>query len=129
LLDLREDWGLLLLDEHWAWNKGAVPPLRLLVEFGALVARAHLGLRASSTKPICISKTSEECLDWSRTLPLFQPRQEGPLDLVLPSELKVYFGWHWDQADTCNVSIATKADDAEVDLSLWNVGGHGVGME
>jgi hypothetical protein len=60
LLDLREDWGLLLLDVHWAWNKGAVPPLRLLVEFGALVARAHLGLRASSTKPICISKTSEE---------------------------------------------------------------------
>ena len=41
----------------------------------------------------------------------------------------VYFGWTWDPGDSIDVSTATKADEAEIDLSLWNVGGDGPGME
>jgi hypothetical protein len=33
-------------------------------------------------------------------------------------------------SDSVDISVASKADDAKVDLSLWNVGGDdGVGME
>jgi len=31
--------------------------------------------------------------------------------------------------DGIEISIATKADDAKIDLSLWNVGGDAPGME
>jgi hypothetical protein len=41
----------------------------------------------------------------------------------------VNFGWVWEPGDSGNVSTAPKADEAEVNLSLWNVGGDGPGME
>jgi hypothetical protein len=44
-------------------------------------------------------------------------------------ERMAYFGWVWEPGDSLNVSTATKADEAEVDLSLWNVGRDGPGME
>jgi hypothetical protein len=40
-----------------------------------------------------------------------------------------WFRWVWEPGDSGNVSTATKADEAKVDLSLWNVGGDGPGME
>jgi len=46
-----------------------------------------------------------------------------------PVERQVYFGWHWDALDSFEISIATKADNAKIDLSLWNVGGDAPGME
>jgi hypothetical protein len=44
-------------------------------------------------------------------------------------ERMAYFGWVWEPGDAVNVSTATKADEADVNLSLWNVGGDGPGME
>ena len=52
-----------------------------------------------------------------------EPTSNGALERM------VYFGWVWEPGDSGNVSTATKADEAEVDLSLWNVGGDGPGME
>jgi hypothetical protein len=40
-----------------------------------------------------------------------------------------YFGWVWEPGNAINVSTATKADDAEANLALWNVDGDGPGME
>jgi hypothetical protein len=52
-----------------------------------------------------------------------KPTSNGALERM------VYFGWVRESGDLCNVSTATKADEAEVDLSLWNVGNDGPGME
>jgi hypothetical protein len=40
-----------------------------------------------------------------------------------------YFRWVWEPQSLHEVSVATKADDAAVDRSLWAVGGDGAGME
>jgi hypothetical protein len=41
LVDLREDWGDMLIRAIWDWDGGMSPPLRMLVEFG-LSARPWL---------------------------------------------------------------------------------------
>jgi hypothetical protein len=40
-----------------------------------------------------------------------------------------YFGWVWEPHQAANVSVPTKADKAELDLSLWAVGGDNVQMK
>jgi hypothetical protein len=72
---------------------------------------------------------NEECFDWSRTRPPLLSVQAKLPDSLSPVEEVVYFGRHWDSEDGIEALTAAKADDAEVDLSLWNVGGNGNGME
>jgi hypothetical protein len=55
-------------------------------------------------------------LSWGQMVGV-EPRSNGSIERM------VYFGWVWEPGDSGNVSTATKADEAEVDLSLWNVGG------
>lgn len=128
LLDLREDWGDCLVNEVWEWNQMTPPPLRLLVEF-ILSAKDYLQLQLGLTDPARKGSYTEECFDWSRTRPLVVHQPAGSLGSMSPVEERIYFGWHWDSEDGVNVSTAAKADDAEVDLSLWNVGGDEDGME
>jgi hypothetical protein len=128
LLDLREDWGDCLVNEVWEWNQMTPPPLRLLVEF-ILSAKDYLQLQLGLTDPACKGSYTEECFDWSRTRPLVVHQPAGSLGSLSPVEERIYFGWHWDSEDGVNVSTAAKADDAEVDLSLWNIGGDEDGME
>jgi len=127
LLDLHEDWGKHLITDVWEWNKGASPPLRLMVEF-VISARAWLGSRLGPEFPIHNEGGEEEVLDWARVWPasVLADSDSSP---YTPVERQVYFGWHWDALDSIDISIATKADDAKVDLSLWNVGGDAPGME
>ena len=54
---------------------------------------------------------------------------KGSLSARTALECQIYFGWHWDVADANGILMASKADDAGVDLSLWNVGGDAPGME
>jgi hypothetical protein len=45
---------------------------------------------------------------------------KDPLEQV---ERLAFFGWVWEPGQTENVYVATKADKAQVDLSLCTVGG------
>jgi hypothetical protein len=45
------------------------------------------------------------------------------------AERLAFFGWVWEPGQTANVSVATKADKAQVDLSLWAIGGMDPEME
>jgi hypothetical protein len=53
-----------------------------------------------------------------------------PKKLSVPEQVKrlAYFGWVWEPSQT-EVSTATKDNDAQVDLSLWEVGGNGNDFE
>lgn len=125
LLDLREDWGLALAAEVWTWNGGATPPLHLLME-PVLAAYEWLtgkkgGLTGTPTdKEINFRKN----LDWGRVRPPGLATTTTD-ESVSPAERMMYFGWVWEDQATKDVTVATKADDAEMDLSLWAVGGNG----
>jgi hypothetical protein len=98
-----------------------------------------LGLDALRSAPPSITDTtakkrlktfaSDWEFDWSRIWSPFlgangvKPTTKGAIERM------VYFRWVWEPGDSGNVSTATKADEAEVNLSLWNVGGDGPGME
>ena len=77
------------------------------------------------------SKTYKDKFDWGRVrapwLGRADPTCLGQTDL----EKMVYFGRVWETLDVANscVSIATRSDDAEVDLTLWAVGGDGKELE
>jgi hypothetical protein len=66
--------------------------------------------------------------DWSRTRALWLGEAGSPVPGTA-LERMVYFGWFWGATDTHAVRVATRADDAAVDLSLWDVGGDGEGTE
>jgi hypothetical protein len=51
---------------------------------------------------------------------------KDPLEQV---ERLAFFGWVWEPGQTGNVSAATKAVKAQVDLSLWAVRGMDPEME
>ena len=129
LLDLREDWGDALVKPMWRWDEGATPPLRFIVEF---VLSANQWLPASGALAGQLdtrwNENTQLEIDWGRTRP---PLPDLPVS-GCPSgtlERMTYFGWTWESTDTLATSKATRADDADVDLSLWNVGGDGPGME
>ena len=128
LLDLREDWGAMIVNDVWKWNNSESPPLRFMVEF-VLSALPWLSDRVSTMKPVNKEKNIEEVIDWSRTKDPSLFLNSDLEDSRTALECWIYFGWHWDPIDSVDISVATKADDAEVDLSLWNVGGDGPGME
>jgi len=128
ILDVREDWGASILDYIWEWNDRGSPPLRCLVEF-VLSAAEILGRESDGTGPDNPETETIEVIDWGRQR---YPFEEVVDELGAPCSVldqRVYRGWFWDPLDSVEVSVATKADDAEVDLSLWNVGGDGPGME
>lgn len=50
-------------------------------------------------------------------------------DPVSPAERAAYFGWHWGAADAAKAPTASKANNAEINLKLWNVGSDGPNME
>jgi hypothetical protein len=58
---------------------------------------------------------SHERVLWMSTLKIVNE----PLEQV---ERLTFFGWVWEPGQTANVSVATNADKAQVDLSLWAVG-------
>ena len=136
-MDLREDWGADLIHLLLEWDYGASPPLRMSVEF-VLSALTWLGLdslHALRREDTSLARKgpnvsiSDWEFDWARIrspflgAPSVEPRLDSPIERL------VYFGWVWEPGDSVNVSTATKADDAEVNLGLWNVGGDGPGME
>jgi len=107
-----------------------VPPLHLLVEF--LLSRyGWLTGEMNELDMETIGNKMEKLIDdfdWSRTLPPgLSVVTADPL--VSPAEHVMYFSWVWEPRDAVDVTVATKLDDAKVDLSLWNVGGDGEGME
>ena len=65
LLDLREDWGSLVVDQVWEWNSQSPLPLRFMVEF---VLSAHLFLqeRYSTVNPECRVQETKEVIDWAQ---------------------------------------------------------------
>jgi hypothetical protein len=80
--------------------------------------------------PVARQEPDGFAFDWARIRSPFlglrgvdEPSFGGALERM------AYFGWVWEPGDSVNVSTATKSDDAEVDLSLWNVGGDGPGLE
>jgi hypothetical protein len=131
LLDLREDWGKILAIPTLEWDGGCSPPLRIIVEF-VVVATAWLtGTNQTGTLLGAAEKEAElEVLeiDWSRTRAPWLGEAGSPIPGTA-LERMIYFGWVLDATNTHAVTVATRADDAEVDLSLWDVGGDGEGME
>ena len=131
LADLRTDWGLTLWEHVRLWNGGCAVPLRFLVEFAiAALPWIHSELPAGTIKsPEAEAALDREGLDWGRIrapwlgLPLGNDNSPEAMDKF------AYFGWTWDAGETSDVSLATKNDDAEVNLSLWAVGGTEPHME
>jgi hypothetical protein len=124
-MDVREDWGAVLVPLMWVWDAGATPPLRLLVESAmALMGcfRCHADPQAATREGT--DETLKENFDWGRVR---APWSGGSSDSAA-LERMAYFGWVWEPEDADTV-VATRSDDAEVDLSLWAVGGDGDGME
>ena len=147
LLDLRGDWGSTLLEAVWAWNDGASVPLRLLVEFimagSEWLRQSAITAPEQGAEPVpdsCLltkeaneeqTNIIEDKIDWGRVRAPWLGRADttclGQTDL----ERMVYFGWVWEPQDVADkgVTVATKSDDAEVDLKLWAVGGDGAELE
>jgi hypothetical protein len=124
LIDLREDWGKPLVHAIWNWENQAAPPLRLLVEFG-LAARPWLQALAGEkttdkTKEVCMNKV----LDWGRVRAPWLGIGDAP-----HFDRMQFYGWEWGEADAIEAAAACRADDAQVDLTLWAIGGEGAGME
>jgi hypothetical protein len=137
LMDLREDWGPSLIHILLEWDSGASPPLQKSVEF-ILSTFLWLGLDSGhilqeDNASLARKKPNESFsyweFDWARIRSPFVgvPGSEAIPDS--PVERLAYFGWVWEPGDALNVSTATKANDAEANLALWNVGGDGPGME
>jgi hypothetical protein len=102
-----------------------------MVKF-VLSALPGLQVRALAVNPESkdsnVGKTLD-CFDWRHTREPMLHLEMDPIDPRFALERRIYFAWHWDTTDAINISIATKTDDAEIDLSLWNVGGDGPVME
>jgi len=62
----------------------------------------------------------DDVFDWGHSRPPLQTLSETPGSLL---ERAVYFGWVWEPNDSVNVMVVTWSNDADVDLSLWNIGG------
>jgi hypothetical protein len=124
LVDLREDWGATLVEAMWGWDSGAAPPLRLLVEFG-LAARSWLqqlvGEKVTEgEEDSCV----KEFLDWGRVRAPWLGIGEAP-----HFDRMQFYGWDWGKADAVEGAVACRADDAQVDLALWAIGGEGERLE
>lgn len=128
LLDVREDWGNSLAEEVWTWFDGGSPPIRLIAEF---VLAAYTWLTGNGNGLEGIPTNQEKKLsgdfNWSRTCPPGLSPASSDADAT-PGERRLYFGWVFDERTAQDIGVATKPDDAEVDLSMWNVGGDGEGM-
>ena len=72
-----------------------------------------------------------DAIDWGRVRAPWLGRADEVCLGQTNLERMVYFGWVWEPQDTTdnNVTVATKSDDAEVDLTLWAVGGEGEELE
>ena len=137
LMDLREDWGANLIHLLLEWDHGASPPLRMSVEL-VLSALSWLGLDsrhkgqgedAYFSRKGLNGSISDRDFDWACIRAPFLGMSEGKSGPDSPIECLAYFGWVWEPGDAVNVATATKADDTEVNLALWNVGGDDPGME
>lgn len=125
LLDIRQDWALSLVTLVWSWNNNAPVPLRLLAEF----------VLKSSCWLVPDAETMEVPLpivDWGRNRPHITELASPAIPddpLVNTLQHLEFFGWVWEPEDAANVTTAARADDAEVDTSLWAVGGESGQME
>jgi hypothetical protein len=116
LMDLREDWAPSLLTDLWEGNGGRNPPLRLLAE---TAIGAVPWIRDTAT-PVLEAHLHHPIVDWGRTRPPWVRDGGGDND---------FLGWNWVVDTAGEARVATKADDAGVDLSLWAIGGDEPEME
>ena len=131
-MDICEGWGPSLIKSLLEWDQGDSPPLRMNVEF-ILAALPWLGLQRNNSRLSAIDSpiVNEELesfvfgwdFDWARVLSPFLKtcRAVRNGQAVAPSSACYILDG--------DVSTATRADETEVDLSLWNVGGDAPGME
>jgi hypothetical protein len=137
LMDLRKDWGSSLIHVLLEWEHGASPPLWISVKF-ILSAFSWLGLDSSHAlqeddASLARKKPNESFSDWDFDWACIRSPLVGAVGGEAisnrPVERLAYFGWIWEPGNAVNVSTAIKANEAEVNLALWNVGGDGPGME
>ena len=99
--------------------------MHILVEF---VLLAHQWIVGDVGKMDVITTQQEGRLggsfDWSHEHPPGLAIKM-PDEMVSPAEHIMYFGWVWEERAVKDVLVATKANDAKMDLSIWNVGGKG----
>ena len=104
LVDLREDWGNDLLDLVWQWDRGASPPLRIVVEFVLSAADWLCGEQTSREMPPAKDKDKAfDVFDWSRVHPPLLSNISGVAGISL--ERLAYFGWVWEPSDGANVMV------------------------
>jgi hypothetical protein len=119
LLDLRSEWYQDIAEIVCKWNT-SLPPIRLLAEVG--ISGAQWIHDDVPSLHYAYRDLSRERVPWMSTLNIVK----DPFEQV---ERLAFFGWVWEPGQTANVSMATKADKAQVDLSLWAVGGMDPEME
>jgi hypothetical protein len=125
LLDVPGIWPKEVVCDMWSWNQGQVLPLRLQVEF--LLRAANWFSADVVQNPIqTLQPLTERRTDPSSLLlHTDQMKQIGDTALFRLS----YFRWVWEPQFGKQVSVASKADDAAIDTSIWAVGGDGPGLE
>ena len=124
LMDLQPKWKSCIA-LIWAWNDGAAPPLRLMIETIVAMRAPLLGRESLGD-----TRNKEEIknVDWGRYRAPWLGESETS-ESTTPLERLLYFGWVWDPKETLNIAVACRRDDAEVDLQLWAIGGNAEGME
>jgi hypothetical protein len=125
LMDVREDWAKVVVPAMWHWDSGLAPPLRLLVESTMAMLewlRKHVGTGANET--VTGARGEGSRVDWGRV----RAPWLGGTPETTGLERMAYFGWIWGTTDA-EAAVATRDDDAGVDLSLWAIGGEGTEME
>jgi hypothetical protein len=120
IIYLRTDWAEDLVEELWKCNHGQAPPLRLLCEIG-IVEAAWLNYTSYSME--------DEQQDWRANIPSWLGVPGDRLGGKKSIERLDCFGWVWEPESINEVTVATKDDEARIDVSIWAVVGKGERME
>jgi hypothetical protein len=120
LFDLRPEWTENISQEFCTWNDAPPPPIRHLAEVGIT--------GALWIKQVDSIKQAPQ-LDLRRSRPPWLS-VAGPVANI-DNQIKrlAFFGWVWEPRQAGEVSTATKDDIAEIDVSLWAIGGESLKME
>jgi hypothetical protein len=68
--------------------------------------------------------SANKALDWGRVRAPWLGIGDAP-----HFDRMQFYGWEWGEADAVEGAVACRADDAQVDLALWAIGGEGADLE
>ena len=113
IINLRTYWAGVIVEEFGKWNHGHEPPLCLIFEIG-IVGAAWLNYTTYSIE--------DSQRDWRTNIPYWLGI---PGDCLGENKLIKRlddFGWVWEPYPINEVTVTTKYDEVNIDVSLWYIG-------